>query len=76
MNQEAIHLDPELDQHIKDLIEELKVIMSNDKVKSAYEEAIKNLTPTVYYEHEVVENPWTGASIEYFINYFKKWFTF
>ncbi len=37
MNQEAIHLDPELDQHIKDLIEELKVIMSNDKVIAVFD---------------------------------------
>lgn len=61
---------------MKKIMDELRVIAANPVVVSAYNDAIANLDPFVMELGTQQENPWTGTSIDDFVNYFDKWFTF
>jgi phosphatidylserine decarboxylase len=61
---------------MKKIMDELRVIAANPVVISAYNDAIANLDPFVMELGIQQENPWTGTSIDDFVNYFDKWFTF
>ena len=62
-----------LTDKMKALIKELKEIVSNPVVESAYNDAIANVQSTLL---DGTRNQWTGKSIEYFVKYFEEWFTF
>ena len=65
---------PPLTGKMKELIQELRDIVSNPVVEAAYNDAIANVIPII--EPQGTPNPWIGRSIDYFVNYFKEWFTF
>ncbi|MFD2785519.1 phosphatidylserine decarboxylase [Hymenobacter rubripertinctus] len=58
------------------LMGELRIIAANPVVVAAYNDAIAHLDPFVMELGTQQENPWTGTSIDDFVNYFDKWFTF
>ncbi len=62
-----------LTEGMEKLIDELKEIFSNPVVEAAYNDAIANVQPILYTGKK---NPWVGKTSDYFINYFKNWFTF
>lgn len=58
---------------MRDLMNELRTIVNNPIVEAAYNEAIAHVQPIV----ETGEaNPWIGQPIDYFVDYFRDWFTF
>ncbi|MFG6094192.1 phosphatidylserine decarboxylase [Leptothoe sp. ISB3NOV94-8A] len=59
---------------MKQLIAELRDIVSNPVVEAAYNDAIANVTPLI--EPTGERNPWIGQTIDYFVEYFEQWFTF
>ena len=65
---------PPLTVKMKELIQDLRDIVSNPVVEAAYNDAIANVIPII--EPQGTPNPWIGRSIDYFVNYFKEWFTF
>ena len=62
-----------LTPQMKELIQELRLIVSNPVVESVYNDAIANVQPLL---EDGTSNPWVGQDVEYFIEYFEKWFTF
>lgn len=58
------------------IMDELRVIMANPVVEAAYNDAIAHLDPFVQELGTQQQNPWTGTTVEDFICYFDKWFTF
>lgn len=58
------------------IMAELRVIAANPVVVAAYNDAIANLDPFVMELGTQQENPWAGTSIDDFVDYFDKWFTF
>ena len=65
---------PPLTKEMKDLIQELRDIVSNPVVEAAYNDAIANVIPII--EPQGIKNPWIGQTVDYFVEYFRKWFTF
>ncbi|MFG6101944.1 phosphatidylserine decarboxylase [Leptothoe sp. EHU-05/26/07-4] len=65
---------PPLTEKMKQLIAELRDIVSNPVVEAAYNDAIANVTPLI--EPTGERNPWIGQTIDYFVEYFEQWFTF
>ncbi|WP_194974692.1 phosphatidylserine decarboxylase [Aquiflexum lacus] len=65
--------NPELTQEMKDLLIELREIVANPVVEAAYNDAISKVDP---YLMDGTPNPWTGKTIDYFVDYFEDWFTF
>lgn len=61
---------------MKKIMDELRVIAKNPVVEAAYNDAIAHLDPFIMELGIQQENPWAGTSIEDFVNYFDKWFTF
>lgn len=59
-----------------EIMNELRVIVSNPVVEAAYNTAIANLDPFIMELGIQQENPWTGTTIDDFVEYFDKWFTF
>ncbi len=55
------------------LMEELRCIVRNPVVEAAFNEAISHVQPFV---EDGTKNPWVGATIDYFVQYFESWFTF
>ncbi len=66
-------LQPPLNSEMKQLMQELREIVSNPEVVKAFDEAIANLTPTL---QNGKPNPWIGKKIDYLVTYFENWFTF
>ncbi len=58
---------------MEELMEELRLIVSNPIVEAAYNDAVAHVQP---YVEDGSENPWIGNTIEYFVEYFRAWFTF
>ena len=71
-NNQNVELTPEM----RELISELRRITDNPAVKAAYKAAIKHVTPKVYFNGKIQNNPWENKTIEGFVNYFEEWFTF
>ncbi len=57
----------------KALFDELAVIVSNPVVVAAYNDAIANVQPDL---SDGDDNPWVGRDIDYFVDYFRRWFDF
>lgn len=66
--------NPPLTPQMKELIAELREIVSNPVVEAAYNDAIACVIPII--EPQGTKNPWVGQTIDYFVNYFEHWFTF
>ena len=64
---------PKLTSKMKELIAELKTIVANPVVEAAYNDAISKVQPYLWTGEP---NPWAGRDIDYFVDYFKNWFTF
>jgi phosphatidylserine decarboxylase len=58
------------------IMNELRVIVSNPVVEAAYNTAIANLDPFIMELGIQQENPWAGTTVNDFVSYFDKWFTF
>ncbi len=58
------------------IMEELRVIVANPVVEAAYNDAIAHLDPFVQELGTQQENPWMGTTVDDFVCYFNKWFTF
>jgi phosphatidylserine decarboxylase len=58
---------------MEELMGELEAIVSNPVVEAAYNDAIARVTPFI---EDGSPNPWVGQSINFFVNYFRDWFTF
>lgn len=58
------------------IMDELRVIVANPVVEAAYNDAIAHLDPFVQELGTQQENPWAGTTVEDFVCYFDKWFTF
>ncbi len=72
---DTIELPPvPLTPKMEELIGELEDIVSNPVVEAVYNDAIANVVPII--EPQGTPNPWIGQSIDYFVNYFRHWFTF
>jgi len=67
---------PPLNQEMIGLISDLEEILQNPAVEAAYNTAISNVTPLVFFHGKIQDNPWKGQTKEFFINYFREWFTF
>lgn len=69
---------PPLTPAMKKLISALKRIALNPVVEAAYNEAVSNVQVNIFdmETQQTITNPWAGTTIEYFIEYFEKWFTF
>lgn len=65
--------NPPLTASMDRLIQDLREIVSNPVVEAAYNDAIANVQPLL---SDGKVNPWKGKTIDYFVDYFKKWFTF
>ena len=65
---------PPLTDEMKDLIQDLRDIVSNPVVEAVYNDAIANVIPII--EPQGTKNPWIGQTIDYFVEYFEQWFTF
>ena len=61
---------------MRKLIEDLRVIVANPVVQAAYNDAIAHLDPFVQELGAQQENPWAGTTVDDFVAYFDKWFTF
>jgi phosphatidylserine decarboxylase len=61
---------------MKKIMDELRVILSNPIVESAYNDGIAHLDPFVMELGIQKENPWAGTTVDDFACYFDKWFTF
>ncbi|WP_332878385.1 phosphatidylserine decarboxylase [Massilia sp. S19_KUP03_FR1] len=61
---------------MKKIMDELRVIVANPVVEAAYNTAIANLDPFIMELGIQEENPWSGTTVDDFVNYFDKWFTF
>ncbi len=59
---------------MEELMDELEFIVSNPVVEAVYNDAIANVIPII--EPQGTPNPWIGRSIDYFVHYFRGWFTF
>lgn len=66
--------NPPLTTEMIQLIEELKAIVKNPEVVSAFNEAIANVKPVL--NDGVSPNPWVGKTVDDFVSYFANWFTF
>ncbi len=66
---------PPLTEDMKLLILELKEIASNPEVEKTFNEAIANVIPVIP-NGTNKPNPWSGKTINYFVNYFEGWFTY
>lgn len=64
---------PQLTPEMKELIDELKEIVSNPIVEAAYNDAVANVQQILL---DGSTNPWAGTTVDYFVNYFVSWFTF
>ena len=71
----AEHKQPPLTDSMKALLDELRVIVSNPVVEAAYNEAVSNVQAFVN-NNGPEKNPWAGTTVDYFVDYFKEWFTF
>jgi phosphatidylserine decarboxylase len=58
------------------LLNELRVIVNNPVVESAFNDAIANVEPYVAELGTSQKNPWAGKTVDYFVDYFENWFTF
>lgn len=67
------NINPPLTAGMKELINELREILANPVVEAAYNDAIANVQPILL---NGSKNEWIGKSVDYFIQYFKDWFTF
>ncbi|MCF6456192.1 phosphatidylserine decarboxylase [Pseudoalteromonas sp. MMG024] len=74
----SIPKQPELTEAMEVLLAELNEILSNPVVEAAYNEAVSNVQKDIFdlETQSTIPNPWAGTTVEYFINYFKDWFTF
>lgn len=61
---------------MKKIMDELRVIVRNPVVEAAYNTAIANLDPFIMELGMQQENPWTNTTVDDFVGYFDKWFTF
>jgi phosphatidylserine decarboxylase len=61
---------------MKQVMDELRVIVANPVVEAAYNDAIAHLDPFVQELGTQQDNPWKGTNVNDFVNYFDKWFTF
>jgi phosphatidylserine decarboxylase len=61
---------------MKKIMDELRVIARNPVVEAAYNTAIANLDPFVMELGVQQKNPWVGTTVNDFVGYFDKWFTF
>ncbi len=68
--------NPPLTPEMNQLLDELREIVDNPVVENAYNYAIANVQPYVAELGISKKNPWAGSSIDYFVDYFKEWFTF
>ncbi len=64
---------PSLTQKMEELISKLETIVANPVVEAAYNDAISKVRPFLWTGEP---NPWVGRDVDYFVNYFKEWFTF
>jgi phosphatidylserine decarboxylase len=64
-----VPLTPEMEV----LLKELKDIVANPVVESAYNDAIANVQPILT---DGSKNPWIGQPISFFVKYFADWFTY
>lgn len=65
--------------HTRDMdkiMDELREIVRNPVVEAAYNTAIANLDPFIMELGVQQQNPWTGTTVDDFVAYFDKWFTF
>lgn len=65
--------NPILSKTIDALIDELNEIVSNPIVEAAYNDAIANVHPVLW---DDTLNPWTGTTVDYFVDYFRTWFDY
>ncbi len=65
--------NPPLTSAMKALLKELEEIVSNPVVEAAYNEAIAHVQPIL---SDGSANPWVGQDMDYFVQYFRDWFTF
>lgn len=76
MKNQTIPLTPAMEAIMK----ELEILAANPLVEAAYNDAIANVQPILYHGAQELmnqsANPWIGQPISYFIDYFRKWFTF
>lgn len=61
---------------MRKIMDELRAIVSNPVVEAAYNDAIAHLDPFVQELGVQQKNPWTGTTVDDFVCYFDKWFTF
>jgi phosphatidylserine decarboxylase len=67
---------PDHTPEMKKIMDELRVIVKNPVVEAAYNTAIANLDPFIMELGIQQDNPWTGTTVDDFVDYFDKWFTF
>lgn len=72
-NQQGAGQQPPLTPRMEELIFELRTIIENPVVEAAYNDAISNVQPILW---NGKPNPWVGQDVDYFVNYFRGWFTF
>ncbi len=67
---------PPLTHEMIELRDELREIVANPVVEAAYNDAVAHVEPYVAELGPTRKNPWVGTTIDYFVKYFEKWFTF
>ncbi|MFT5135429.1 MAG: phosphatidylserine decarboxylase, partial [Arenicella sp.] len=67
---------PPLTSEMKKIMKELQEIVANPVVEAAYNDSVANVDPLVMELGFQQENPWTGTTVDDFVCYFEKWFTF
>ena len=61
---------------MRKIMDELRAIVANPVVEAAYNDAIAHVDPYIQELGTQQVNPWTGTTVEDFVCYFDKWFTF
>ena len=61
---------------MKAIMDELRVIVSNPVVEAAYNAAVAHVDPIIMELGLQQENPWVDTTVNDFVAYFDKWFTF
>ncbi len=66
---------PPLTPEMEEKMDELRAIVANPVVESAYNDAVANVQPYIDEIGYVGKNPWAGTSVAHFVDYFENWFT-
>ena len=69
-------VNPPLEPYMEEMLDRLRVIVSNPVVEAAYNDAVAHVQPYVDELGTSEPNPWAGTTVDYFVQYFADWFTF